>query len=900
MSRRLSHILPVLLLALALCAAAGALLLRARSGGTAAGGESGGTLTVTELMTGNTVGVTDASGAYCQWVELQNTSAAAVELGGYELVCGSDSARLPEKTLRPGEYYLSRQDEWGFALPESGTLVLRRGARSVCSVKYAGIPENYSLLVSTGEKTGQPTPGYETPRAADALVISEVMSHNDVCPVNGALCDWVELYNAGTESLELSDYFLSKKESDPYACRLPERTLPAGGYAVLVCGSDLSFRVSKDGASLYLTRSDGVGIYALAVPALDGDQTFTYDRGVVDYPTPGSANAEENAAGAPQSGLVINEVMSSNASYWPVDGEHFDLVELYNAGSEPVDLSGAYLSKHKSDLLAWQLPAVTLGGGEYYVAVCSGRGGDEAPFRLSASGEKLYLTAADGTLLDALAVPAIPTDRSWGRSADGLVYFAVPTPGEPNGTGYAELAAAPAASVPSGMYDAPFAVTLSGGGEIRYTIDGTEPDESSPLYQGEAIPVDSTMAVRAICYDGDRIPSGVYTYNYFIGIPDYELDVLKLTLSPVTFASDLSYETNTGKFHANLALYSGGAEQFNIDCAVSLFGSGSRAFEKKSYQINFQAPYGPAKLHYRLFDDLALDEFDSIVLRSGAQDQFYATLRDEFFTSLLGDACGDLLVQDYRPVNLYVNGAYRGIYYIRERVTDDMVAAHCGVSAGSVTIVKNMASVYTGPDGAAWTELLSFIRSSDLSADENYQYVAERLDIGSTIDYFLSQMWSTNYDIGNVKVFRSSENDGKWRFVLYDLDVAFLKDYSGSVERMVNAYDGFLRSLLANAAFREQFTARMAELLAGPLREDTVLGKLDAFVSTLDGDMQYNCQRWSYNKTYEGWLAELNTLRQGENIGIAGWNDVFIRQYVAAVNPGDALVSQYFGRQYVG
>ncbi len=286
-SLRLFHrtLLPLLLMAAALLCACG--------GGERAETEHGEALAVTELMVSSSVSVTGRDGGPCQWVELRNTGDAPLSLGGCALVCGEQRAALPERTVAPGEYVLVTSDDWdGLTLPERGTLCLYRGETLLSAADYHNRTPECSYLVSEGIESGQPTPGYETVREADALIISEVMSNNDHCAVDGMLCDWVELYNAGTEPVELGEYYLSKRPDRPYECRLPEQVLESGGYAVLRCGSELSFNISKAGAELYLTRRDGVGAYALAIPALESDETFTCDRGVAADPTPGAPNVD--------------------------------------------------------------------------------------------------------------------------------------------------------------------------------------------------------------------------------------------------------------------------------------------------------------------------------------------------------------------------------------------------------------------------------------------------------------------------------------------------------------------------------------------------------------------------------------------------------------------------------
>lgn len=120
--------------------------------------------------------------------------------------------------------------------------------------------------------------------------------------------------------------------------------------------------------------------------------------------TPGMANTEENyraltdTTPVSDSSLVINEVMADNASYLPDEnGAYHDWIELYNAGSSDIDLSGYMLSDDSTDPDKWIFPQVTLGAGEYltvYASELEDTSGSSlhANFRISAEHEDVLLS----------------------------------------------------------------------------------------------------------------------------------------------------------------------------------------------------------------------------------------------------------------------------------------------------------------------------------------------------------------------------------------------------------------------------------------------------------------------------------------------------------------------------
>jgi hypothetical protein len=147
-------------------------------------------------------------------------------------------------------------------------------------------------------------------------------------------------------------------------------------------------------------------------------------------------------APSPRFPLVINEVLAANDSgIEDESGEREDWIELYNRGSEPVQLHGLYLSDDPANPAGWPLPSGTLQPGERMLVWCDG---DVAPdswhanFRLDAHGESVGLyevTADDYRVRDFVYFGPLANDVSLARIPDGGPAFHAmrcPTPGATN------------------------------------------------------------------------------------------------------------------------------------------------------------------------------------------------------------------------------------------------------------------------------------------------------------------------------------------------------------------------------------------------------------------------------------------------------------------------------------
>jgi len=126
--------------------------------------------------------------------------------------------------------------------------------------------------------------------------------------------------------------------------------------------------------------------------------------------------------------LVINEFLASNSSIQPdQDVEFDDWIELYNNTSTNIDLSGYYLSDNESNLQKWSFPNGTSIDANSYLIVWADKdttqAGLHANFKLSSSGEALYLSNGSGSLIDEIVFPVQTTDVTYGRFPNGTGAF---------------------------------------------------------------------------------------------------------------------------------------------------------------------------------------------------------------------------------------------------------------------------------------------------------------------------------------------------------------------------------------------------------------------------------------------------------------------------------------------
>ncbi len=403
-------------------------------------------------------------GKNLEFVELYNTEDAAQELAGFRLA-GAVAYMFPTGTVLAARGYAVVAADpaavqavyglsgvygpWAGTLPNGGGSVRLRNPQGaiVLDVPYEDGPPwpvaadgtGHALTLARpdygegecrawaagGLKDG--TPGFAEPMFADALSrvrINEWLAHTDLPQVDG-----VELYNGGTQAVDIGGCWLSD-DAGTNRCRLPPRTLlPADGYLWLD-QPVLGFNLSMTGDEIFLSSSNGARVVdAVRFGAQRNGQSSGRcpDGSDALRPlatlTPGAANGPER-----RDGVVLNELM-----YHPISEEDADeYIELYNRGAVATNLTDWVLM----DGVSYTFPTgTTIAAGGYLVvakdatrllathpALPAARVLGNYSGSLSDRGERVVLARPDDPGLpgqDYVSVDEVTYEDGWGAWTDG-------------------------------------------------------------------------------------------------------------------------------------------------------------------------------------------------------------------------------------------------------------------------------------------------------------------------------------------------------------------------------------------------------------------------------------------------------------------------------------------------
>ncbi len=588
--------------------------------------------------------------------------------------------------------------------------------------------------------------------------------------------------------------------------------------------------------------------------------------------------------------VLINEFSAANRNfYFDNYGDNADWIELYNTGSNNVNLSGYYLSDNISRLTKWKIPnGVSINAGDHLLIYATGRdqytpGGLHAGFKLTQSkNEYIVLSSPDSTVLDAIQIViSNQTNHSRGRVEDGSTEWGIfdfPTPNIPNNNALKEYAAKPIFETAPGFYTSDISVSILAEANtiIRYTTDGREPNSSSSMYTGP-IELDETTVIKAKVYSNDpEVPPSFTEVNTYFINEDHTVPVISVSSSEVSTL--LSGEDN-GEHVTHIEYYNA-SDDFEFEMLGHFKGHGNDSWNLSQRGIRFYVKdyYGYAnKIDYPLFPTSDRTDFDVFILKAGASDNYPRSdiqwgrpschLRDVYVQSLSDINGLNVDKRRYSRCVMYVNGEYWGVYEMRERMDADYTNYYYDQEEEHVDMLEYWGGLDVRYGSSNdWEILYDFMINNDLSISSNFDYVASELDLSSLIDYIIINTFVVNTDWlnWNTKWWRGRKGEGtKWRYTLWDMDNVFNlgQNYTGlpstgwesdpcDVEGIYDDAEAeighitMLVALFENEEFVQMYINRYADLASTVFTCESMLGYLDEMVAELEPEMQRQVDRW--------------------------------------------------------
>jgi hypothetical protein len=552
-------------------------------------------------------------------------------------------------------------------------------------------------------------------------------------------------------------------------------------------------------------------------------------------------------------------------------------------------------------------------------------------FSLSSSGEDIVLSNSQ-RIIQHIPSVIVPRDWSYGFQRDAsepYVFFPRPTPGSSNIGGQPEIPEKFEIyfSIKGGIYPSlEQKLELSTNDtqfKIRYTIDGSKPKHNSTLYTEPIVldksklstsrlseeeiskpeyynppkekDVKKTIVIRAGVFDEyERLMSDIITQTYFIEtIDEYYQKIPIVSICADhndlinhnigIFVRGVNYIPNsdwwTGNFQmrgsewerdASLEYYEYDTVGFSQNIGLRTHGGLSRNFVQRGLRFYARPQYGKAEFEFPIYKDYEHTTFERLVAKPFRSSWSHAGVQD-YITDMLALDLG-LDATNSRPINLYINGEYWGIYYLTERIDTRFLAYKHNVRRNDITIIEHWKGDVGDGNGADFEELIQFVEDNELSSEDNYQWINDRVDIDNFIDYQIFEIYIANVDwpANNMRMWKTNHPGSKWQWIYFDGDAA-INGYH---------YDGFSAAkgikvkhaltseragimfvkLLKNETFKAKYLKRWEEILDTFFTFERTSKYLTEIKNAIEPSIQSQSTRFGIPANQERWAEDMNTI----------------------------------------
>lgn len=688
------------------------------------------------------------------------------------------------------------------------------------------------------------------------LVINEVLADNiaGLKDEDGDYNDWIEIYNAGDEAIELNEFGLSDDLDDPFKWKFPDVKIEANSFLVIMAsGKDkyedgkyihTNFKLNNKGDFIVLTNLEGETVDSIKIPETKSNVSFgrIYNNqeqyAILNNTTPGEPNKVSVIKVITPEKRLETPIFSKEGGFYEdtfyleLSVEDEETIIYYTLdGSEPTLLSYVY----------------------------------KEPIEITSRENEENRLSKINTVENS----SLTSELSGNPTYKGTVIRA--------------------RSYKNGVFSDEIITNT-------YFIN--------PNY---------TLPIISLVTDEDNL----FGYEEGIYVPGMIYDKWVSKNKNTEKNEDILPDTNysqTGKEwerEAHIEFFEVNGERgISQNIGVRIAGGFSRANLCKSLSIYARTNYdSQGTIEYALFPGLVdnnvnneeLKSFKSFILRNSGND-FNGTMFKDALMQRLVENTG-VETQAYRPSILFINGEYWGIHNIREKYSEYYFKSHYGIEKGDIAVLEIMeneegndvmdVSIGRGEDIKEYNEMIKFIEENDMADDENYKYIESKMDIDNFIKYTVSQIYFANWDWpqNNMKIWRkitkSDEpgefNDGRWRWLLYDTDGGFNEYEENSLEIAINKvfytqqsediesedYIGKclpLGKLLENEEFKSKFLDTFNNYLDTIFSTEYVVDTIREMASVIQPEMDDQTERWGMQQNLLGLITDKIKGKSEENM----------------------------------
>jgi hypothetical protein len=505
----------------------------------------------------------------------------------------------------------------------------------------------------------------------------------------------------------------------------------------------------------------------------------------------------------------ISEFMAKNSlTLQDQEGDSSDWIELENTGSSSVDLGGWFLTDKQAKPTKWQFPSPTILGASQRILVFASSKDDKVRpgalhcnFQLSASGEYLGLLNPSQVAVSEYA-PAYPqqfSDVSYGITAQGPAYFPQSTPRAANGTSKPIIGKVQHTPI-SPTTNTAITVTAELIREASVTVSKVE------LFWRPSYGLERTLAMRDDGLGGDRtagddiwtgvIPSGIpagrqvrWRVHATHSVGNARAPLFRSTTnSPQYFGTRVQNPSVTSTLPilywwvSNPAAAKGWGTRCSVfyrgkfyeNVYVRRRGGSSNGWAKANYKFDFNTGY-----HFGY--DSNTDPVEEFNVNSTWSDKSF--IRQFLSYETYGNA--GVAGCHAEPIRMQLNGQFHSVAVFIEQTDKRLIEREGLDPRGALykmfnTLVSSNAGVEKKT--RKWegnSDLSALVSGVALQGAARERFLFDNVDLPAVLNYVAATVLIHDQDHvhKNHYLYRDTEGDGEWRFLPWDKDLTFGRNY---------------------------------------------------------------------------------------------------------------------------
>lgn len=299
------------------------------------------------------------------------------------------------------------------------------------------------------------------------------------------------------------------------------------------------------------------------------------------------------------------------------------------------------------------------------------------------------------------------------------------------------------------------------------------------------------------------------------------------------------------------------------NCALKISGNATRGFPQKSMQLIASRTTDSDNFDYPFFGENGVKNYSSLTLRNSGNDNNKTLFADLLMQEFA--AGSNLITQQGKPVVVYLNGNYWGIYNLRERIDEFLIAEKEDVKLEDVTILEGGSIELKDGDDEVHQDfkiLIEKINENGFSQnDELFFELSEQIDMASFSDYIFFETFFVNTDWPHNNCMWYKAGEKKWKWILNDLDYGLaylgkdavelnlfekLKNTSGAISDLFNF-------LIAQPEFKKSFKQNCENKIQTIFNPENIQTTFTTMQLQYVREIERHCRRWRMIDSVEDW-----------------------------------------------